>query len=536
MMLSHARPPSTRHRLRVQAKTWPVALLLTSLSCGPSSTGAMTFDMGDGLKSVWFQGIVVSQHPQLAQISGGGRTVLATLAGAMAATATAQRPLQLPQLRELLGLPQVLLLDGATEAQSAISLERAIELGINHSLDVQANQARADSFAHTRRAARGALLPKLEGRAAVGRGRLESDAALPLTDRKEGTITLRQPLLDAGAVLEWQRQSRLSDAAVKQLDAAINDAALETASAYMQALQTRMVIELNRDYERMLQELLDHMNARAAGGGASVAERDRVRARAANARAQIADSRANLSAALRNLSTLTGVSADALDLKVSEAWATPLGTEEAVNLAFESNPELLAARLEAQAARMEMFTAASRFLPRIELELSHTRNVNGGGTESYQRDSKAMVVMTWSLLNGTADYYQSRAALAREQEKQARAEDVQRKLRQQFDATYASLDAVADRIKALREEVAANASVFEAFRSQLGVGNRSLLDVLDACQRLHQSRLDVASLMTGELQNHLKVAHLTGRLQPKPSAPAKAGLRLDDFVTDSYQP
>jgi adhesin transport system outer membrane protein len=36
--------------------------------------------------------------------------------------------------------------------------------------------------------------------------------------------------------------------------------------------------------------------------------------------------------------------------------------------------------------------------------------------------------------------------------------------------------------------------------------------VLDAYQRLHQSRLDMTALVLGELQNQVKVAHLTGRL------------------------
>jgi adhesin transport system outer membrane protein len=499
-------------------RSW-LALSLAALSSASSSAWDLSFDMGDGLPPVFIQAF--TPGVQVAGMSSG-RTVLATLAGALASAVQPQRPIQILQLSELLKIPAQLPLDGVSQPSKSMTLEQAIALGVQNSLEVQANAARADSFAHTSRAARGALLPHLDGRAAVGRGRLESDALQPLTDRREGTLTLRQPLFDAGAYLEWRRQGQLSDAAARQLDAAMNDAALETASAYLQALQARMVMELSRDYERLLQELLDHITARAAGGGASVAERDRVRARAANARAQIADSRANLSAALRNLSTLTGVSPDALELNIAASLGAPSTLDMAVDRANQANPELLAARLETDAAKLETQSLYGRFLPRVDLELSHTRNVNGSGTLSYQRDSKAMVVVNWSLLNGSADYYQSRAAQARQQEKLARASDVQRKLRQQFDGAYASLDAIAERIGALREEVGANTSVVEAFRSQLGVGNRSLLDVLDACQRLHQSRLDVAGLMMSELQNHLKVAHLTGRLADNtPDAPTQ---------------
>ena len=58
-----------------------------------------------------------------------------------------------------------------------------------------------------------------------------------------------------------------------------------------------------------------------------------------------------------------------------------------------------------------------------------------------------------------------------------------------------------------------NRKVVEAFRAQLVGGNRPLLDVLDAYQRLHQSRLDLAQVLINTTQNEWRIAHLTGRLR-----------------------
>ena len=69
-----------------------------------------------------------------------------------------------------------------------------------------------------------------------------------------------------------------------------------------------------------------------------------------------------------------------------------------------------------------------------------------------------------------------------------------------------------DRFAAVSDEMASNTTVVEAFRAQLVGGTRQLLDVLDAYQRLHQSRLDLAQLAISEVQNHIKVAHLIGLL------------------------
>jgi adhesin transport system outer membrane protein len=69
--------------------------------------------------------------------------------------------------------------------------------------------------------------------------------------------------------------------------------------------------------------------------------------------------------------------------------------------------------------------------------------------------------------------------------------------------------------------MASNVTVVDAFRAQLVGGTRQMLDVLDAYQRLHQSRLDLAQLAISEVQNHIKVAHLIGLLPSMLAADGK---------------
>jgi adhesin transport system outer membrane protein len=432
------------------------------------------------------------------------------------------RAARISELPALLGVASTLPLDAAARhgqaAPSAatstrpVNLQLAMELGLAHSLDVQAAAARLESFEQTALAAQGALQPHMDGRAAAGTGWLETVQPHENRHRKEGSLTLKQPLLDLPAARELRRQSLLADSSRVQWQAAVSNANLQVATAYLQALQARLALELGVDYERRLGELLTHVSARAEAGGTSKAERDRVRARVANARSQMADSRATLQAALRTLETLIGETPAHLAIGAPPLLAVPLSTEDALGEARVANRELVAARTEVAATALEASSQRGRFAPRVEFELSHTRATNAAGTVSYARDTKAMVVLTWSLLNGGTDLAQSRAAAARMREKQLRADDQERVLDQELSAIYASLDAVNERYSALREELAANRTVVDAFQAQLVGGNRPLLDVLDAYQRLHQSRLDLSQLVVSEVQNHLKVAHLTGRL------------------------
>ncbi|MBW8830155.1 MAG: TolC family protein [Burkholderiales bacterium] len=445
-----------------------------------------------------------------------GLAVLASSAQENTAPASLRRPLRMNNLPEVLQVPMSLAVAGegrtADDAAATMDLRGAIAQGLNYSPDVRAARFRAESFEQTRRAALGALLPHVDLRAAVGRGRLESVDPWSQLPRKDGSAQLTQALIDEPARREWRRQGVLADSALRQVGGAESSAGLELAGAYLQALQSRLTIEVSQGYEAMLTELLRFVSERAAGGGASVADRERVRARVASARANIADARASLKVALRNLERLVGSAPARLDVGGPASLGIPSELNAAKTLALAQNDDLRAARAEAEAADWGRSAAQAHFLPRVSLEVSHNRNVNAAGTEAYFRDTKAMMVLTVPLFNGGSDLAQMRASTAQREEKNELALTVERKLLQELEAAYANLEAVADRYRSVSEELDADRAVVKAFQAQLTAANRSLLDVLDAYQRLYQTQLDMTALVIGETQNHLKVAHLTGTL------------------------
>ena len=434
-----------------------------------------------------------------------------------------ERAVRLSELSRLLDLPGVLPMEVvkktfgnsalATPTVSAIDLKSAARQGLSNSLEVEAARQRLETFGHTRDAARGALLPRADARFAVGKGQLASvDPHLSL-DRKEYTATLRQALLDEPARREWTRQGVLTNSAELQLSGAASNALLESAGAWLSVLQARVSVQLGVEYTSLLDELARYITERAAAGGASPADRERVRGRVANVRASMADANATLKVATRNLVRLTGSAPASIELSFPASdLAVPVNRDVALEVAMAQNFELLAARAEVVAAEVERDISRSRFLPRVELELTHSRTTNSGGQDNFSRDTRGMVVLSLPLVNGGADLSQVRAAQSRRNELQAKASNVERKLALELETAYANLEASGQRYSAVREELESNAKVVAAFRAQMLGSNRSLLEVLDAFQRLHQSRLDLTQSLVSEAQNQLRVAHLTGSL------------------------
>jgi outer membrane protein TolC len=432
-------------------------------------------------------------------------------------TGRAERAVRLGELSRLLELPLVLTMEpgkaSASVSVDSADLKSVARLGLAHSLEVEAARQRLETFGHTRDAARGALLPRADLRMAVGKGALVSTEPHLHLQRQEYTATMRQALVDEPARRELKRQGVLTDSAELQLGGAASNALLESAGAWLAVLQSRVAVQLGIEYTSLLDELSRYITERAAAGGASPADRERVRGRVANVRAGMADANAALKVATRNLNRLTGTVPASISLSFpASEFTVPAEREGARDLALLQNFELLAARAEVVAAEVEGDIARSRFLPRMELELTHSRTTNSGGQENFSRDTRGMVVLSVPLANGGTDLAQVRASKSRRNELQAKASNVERKLSLELETAYANLEASAQRYSAVRDELEANAKVVAAFKAQMLGSNRSLLEVLDAFQRLHQSRLDLTQSLVSEAQSQLRVAHLTGAL------------------------
>jgi outer membrane protein TolC len=143
---------------------------------------------------------------------------VALLCSSAQAQSTAQvqepwRHARINQLPDLLGLSNELAITGLQmdAPPRAMELNESMREGMFVSLDAQAAEARNQAAQYTRKAARGALLPRLDVAAGAGRGRL--DVADPNTElpRREASVTLRQSVLDLGGISEFRRQRQLAD-------------------------------------------------------------------------------------------------------------------------------------------------------------------------------------------------------------------------------------------------------------------------------------------------------------------------------------
>lgn len=69
----------------------------------------------------------------------------------------------------------------------------------------------------------------------------------------------------------------------------------------------------------------------------------------------------------------------------------------------ESNPTLISAQFDIEAAEAQFKNRKSENYPQVSFEIDARRTIDGDGVEGYQNDLAAMIRVRWNLFNGGRD-------------------------------------------------------------------------------------------------------------------------------------
>lgn len=408
------------------------------------------------------------------------------------------------------------------ETLETLSLNEARRRAVEESYTLGASHSKVQAASDLARAAYAGVLPSLDVR--VANGPETSTPSLRLNDatgqalskstqtRKDLYAVISQPLFDLSAVADIRNAAAIKRASAASEDGVRGDVNYDSTAAFYNAIEGALALKLYRAQQKRLERLDDWVIARANAGGASGADRERIKARVLAAKSSVQDAIAQANQANINLSRLTGSMPHALKLPML-ADAQPVGTlEDALNLIPAGNPAVLTARENGEAAREERRKYQAHFLPVVKFELSSDKVANDGGVEGWQNDREAAVVLTMPLFSGGADYYKQRASLAKQQEYEYDRMDAEREARRSLQIAFSGLESAHEKINSLRQQAQAQARVVAAFDAQLSSTTRNLLDVFDAYQQYHQSQLDLVHTSVQAVLLEQQILRVTGQL------------------------
>ncbi|WP_415715751.1 TolC family protein [Roseibium sp.] len=171
----------------------------------------------------------------------------------------------------------------------------------------------------------------------------------------------------------------------------------------------------------------------------------------------------------------------------------PGSVRRLVDTAAQTHPQVLAAMADVDAARYEYEASKGNFYPEVSLLGQATIGDDVSGIEGRNNEYAGKLQFSWNLFNGGRDSALTNEYGEQLTEASIRVDRVRRELKEGIERSWASVTTTTDRIKALAEQLAANRQVVDGYRQEYDIGQRTLLDVLNAENALFNSEIELIS-------------------------------------------
>ncbi|MER9135800.1 TolC family protein [Mesorhizobium sp. M0830] len=379
----------------------------------------------------------------------------------------------------------------------ALTLKEAMAVAVESNPEIGQAIENREAIEFELRQAKGLYLPSVDVEASAGARRLdnpsrrslsiEDDALYPA----ETDLTVSQTLYDSGARrAELNRQaSRVDGASFRVLERSefIGLSVVQDYLEYM--LQASIVAEAKKNLG-FHQAILGDIRQGISGGALNEADRQQAEERLFAAKARMQEATEELEAAKIRFFKTVGKPLTSPSRPGDVSAALPRSLDEAIGLARESNPRVHMANSDIDAAASLVDAARAKFGPSIIAEGRARAGTDIDGDDGDTSDLQARVVLRWNLYRGGIDKANEQEQIRRTSEQRLALHQVQREIEEAVRTSWDRRFRQADLAKTLRQQAASSEKLVASYREQFKVGQRSLLDVLDA----QNTRFNTATL------------------------------------------
>lgn len=350
-----------------------------------------------------------------------------------------------------------------------------------------------------------------------------------------GQLNLSVPIYSGGAVRNGVRgaDARVSAgrADVRATESSIFS---QTVAAYMDVLRNQAVVGLQANLVDVLRVNLQATGDRFEIGDLTRTDVAQSQSRLALAQSDLRTAQANLVSARETYAQLTGKAADGLQ-PPPPLPGFPAGVEEAEDVALDQNPDIAAARERARAAGFDIAVAGAGRLPRLSAITGSSYNNYLGtlnsptGVPFPQVSTTAQVGLQLSLplFQGGLPAAQRRQAQARQAAALEQAVAAERAVIAQVRSAWSSWQAATAVIASAQSAVDAAALGLEGVRAENSIGNRTILDTLNAEQELLNARVQLVTARRNAYVAGFSLLAAMGRAEARDLGLVEEGLLYD---------
>lgn len=441
-------------------------------------------------------------------------------------------------------LMSVSLVSAQLNAQEAPNTVKDVALqALETNPEVQAAWHEFKAAAQDVRVARGGYLPTVDIGASAGKSNRDYDGR-GVYNTAQGQITLSQMLFDGFSTSgQVERFDNARLVRYYELLNVVELTALEAVRAFEDVKRNRELVELARSNYAKHRDVFAQIEERAVSGVGRRVDLEQVAGRLALAESNLLTEAANLhDVTARYLRVVGQLPAEDLMPTQLAEQKLPDSIRAALTMAYQGNPGFHAAIKNISVAQAAVKVDRAGYYPKAELRARQvtSRNQNGFDNRvdpnSFGDESAVELAITYNLYSGGSN----RAAVRRSLELVNQAKDLRDQacidLRQDTQIAYNDSLRLREQLISLEQHRLSSDKVRSAYAEQFNIGQRTLLDVLDAENEYFQaSRALVIAQVDLELAYARSLAAMGSLLPALGIVRDGLGILHDTRVEDSLK-
>lgn len=403
----------------------------------------------------------------------------------------------------------------------AMDLKDAVELAVTSNPEIgEAIENRRATFQELEQA-RGLYLPQVDVEASIGPERRDSRITrLAGTDddwftRREIALTLQQLVFDGwGTDAQIAREAARVDAASFRVLERSEFIGLDVVEAYLDILRQQELQTIAADNTAFHDRTMRSIRGLVSGGVSRVADQQQAGERLEASRVTEVQIATTLDEAINRFKRLVGTGPDNLQLPGPIQADLPRTLEDGMVMARHGNPTLKLSRADVDTATEGVNEAESLFYPKATVEVQGRTGEDLNGEEGRDADLQALFVLRYNLYRGGIDTANLKEQAHRKSQAQATLARRDREVEELLANSWSALNRVRQRRAILEKQTESSRSVLGSYQSEFRVGNRALLDILDAQNESIGAEIDLATARYAERFAEYRILAVCGMLLP----------------------
>lgn len=303
---------------------------------------------------------------------------------------------------------------------------------------------------------------------------------------------------------------------------------LNAIGAYMNVIRDQAVLELQINNEKVLQKHLESYKKKFRVGELTRTDIAQSEARVSGAKANRIAAEGQLQVSKANYRDVIGQ--EPIDLKDVIAFdqGLPLTLDEALTQALTENPKIKTAQYMQMASKYDVKAKQGVLSPSVDLMAvagRQTKNATIDKTEYWQVSANVSV----PLYQSGAEYADVRASKQIANQYRILLERTRRAVRADTTSAWESYNATKAQISSIQDQIKASKTALEGVIREANVGQRTVLDVLDAEQEHLDNQVQLVRAHREEVVSAYRLLSAIGKLTP-----SGLGLSVEQYDPTIY--